>query len=40
MLDSKTKKLLDQFGHDHELSRSAVIRFLAREFFLKSEGGN
>jgi hypothetical protein len=36
-LDSQTKKLTDDFGEKHGLSRSAVIRLAVNEFFLKKE---
>jgi len=33
-LDKKTKSLVDKYGEDHSISRSAVIRFCCNEFFL------
>jgi len=32
-LDDKTKSLLDKYGEDHALSRSAVVRLVVNEFF-------
>lgn len=36
-IDDNTKKLIDEFGKKHSLSRSATIRLIINEFFLKQE---
>ncbi len=36
-LDAKTKSLLDEYAHKHSISRSATIRLLVNEYFLKQE---
>lgn len=36
-LDKKTKKKCDDYGEDHALSRSAVIRLAVNEFFMHLE---
>lgn len=33
-LDKKTKNLVDKYGEEHSLSRSATIRLAVNEFFL------
>ena len=37
MVDEKTKTLLDEYGTQHSLSRSAVLRMIVNDFFLKRE---
>ena len=37
-LDEKTKSLLDKYGEQHSLSRSAVLRMIVNDFFLKKDG--
>ena len=37
-IDKKTKKKVDSYGEDHALSRSAVIRLIVNDFFIKQEG--
>lgn len=37
-LDKKTKKKIDKYGDDHSLSRSAAIRFICNDFFLRLGG--
>ena len=36
-IDKKTKGLVDNYGQQHGLSRSAVIRLIVNDFFLKQE---
>ena len=35
VIDDKTVNLLDEYGEKHSLSRSAVIRLIVNDFFLK-----
>jgi metal-responsive CopG/Arc/MetJ family transcriptional regulator len=37
-IDKKTKEKIDGYGENHSLSRSAVIRLITSEFFIKKEG--
>lgn len=37
-IDKKTINKLDDYGKKYSLSRSAVIRLVANDFFLKLEG--
>jgi len=37
-IDQKTKKLLDKYGENHSISRSAAIRTIVNEFFIKMRG--
>ena len=34
-IDEKTKKLLDEFSKNHSISRSASIRMIVNEYFIK-----
>ena len=34
-IDEKTKKLLDEYSKNHSISRSAGIRFIVNDFFLR-----
>lgn len=34
-IDKKTKDLIDDYGNDHSISRSAVIRLACNDFFIK-----
>jgi hypothetical protein len=36
-IDEKTKNLLDKYSQDHSISRSAVIRLVVNEFFIREE---
>jgi len=36
-LDDKTKHKLDKYAQSHAISRSAAIRLVVNEFFLKQE---
>ena len=36
-IDGKTKKILDEYGAKHSLSRSAALRVIVNDFFLKQE---
>ena len=39
-LDSKTLELLDNFGNAHAISRSAAVRLITNDFFLKQQEGH
>jgi hypothetical protein len=39
-IDAKTKQLLDIYGENHGLSRSATIRVIVNDFFLNQEEAN
>lgn len=37
-LDETTKKKIDKYGEKRQLSRSAALRLIVNEFFLKKRG--
>ena len=37
-IDKKTKNLIDKYGENHAISRSAVIRLACNDFFIRLGG--
>lgn len=37
-IDNKTRSLIDEYGKKHSISRSATLRLIVNDFFLKNKG--